>query len=145
MKIPIKFKKTDPRARLPVYSTEGSVGADLYSLKRCYVNSGHIAIIETGLQLADMSLLYELQVRPRSSLAVKYQVTVANTPGTIDGDYRGPINVVLINHSQYGYVVNAGDRIAQLVVAPRYVGDFSFTETVTETVRGAGGFGSTGK
>ena len=145
MKIPIKFKKTDPAAKLPVYSTEGSVGADLYSMKRYFIAPGQTAMIDTGLQLAEMSLDYELQVRPRSSLAVKHRVTVANTPGTIDGDYRGACKVILINHGHAPYVVQPGDRIAQLVVAPRTLGDFSFTKEVVDTERGAGGFGSTGK
>jgi dUTP pyrophosphatase len=100
-------------------------------------------LISTGLSL-EIPNGYEIQVRPRSGLAFKNGVTLVNTPGTIDSDYRGELKIILINHGQENFVVRSGDRIAQLVLAPVTQGRFEWAEELTETARGAGGFGSTG-
>ena len=102
------------------------------------------AIIKTGLYL-ELPVGYEAQVRPRSGLAAKYGITVLNTPGTIDADYRGEIGVILINLSQEPFIIENGERIAQLVIARHERAEWELVETLSETDRGAGGFGSTGK
>ena len=102
------------------------------------------AIIKTGLYL-ELPVGYEAQVRPRSGLAAKYGITVLNTPGTIDADYRGEIGVILINLSQEPFTIENGERIAQLVIARHERAEWELVETLSETDRGAGGFGSTGK
>ena len=132
---------------LPVYSSEGAAGADL----RAYLPQGSVLIGSQGRQLIPTGLVlaipegYEGQVRPRSGLAFKYGVTVLNTPGTIDADYRGPVGVLLYNTGTEPFTVNHGDRIAQLVVASVSQAMFAFADIdLFETKRGQGGFGSTG-
>ncbi len=132
---------------LPIYASSGAAGADLranYPGKAGVVLApGARALVPTGLRLA-IPEGYEVQLRPRSGLALKYGVTLANAPGTIDSDYRGPLGVILINLGNAPFEVAHGARIAQMVVAPVVVAEFKLTETLEGTVRGAGGFGSTG-
>ena len=130
---------------IPSYASTGAAGADL---KACIqepitIAPGTSCLISTGLKLA-IPHGYEVQVRPRSGLALKNQITVLNTPGTIDSDYRGDIGVILINHGKQDFVVTPGMRIAQLVVAPVYLANFVTAEELSTTVRGSGGFGHTG-
>ena len=132
-------------AKLPLYKTSGAAGADICALleKPLVIESGKTAMVPTGL-FFEIPQGYEVQIRPRSGLAAKNGVTVLNTPGTIDSDYRGEINVILINLGDKPFTVNSGDRIAQMLVAPVIQADFSIVSSLEETERGAGGFGSTG-
>lgn len=132
-------------AFLPEYKSEGAAGADICAfLSEPFVlEPGIQAAIPTGLYF-EIPVGYEVQIRPRSGLAAKYGITCLNTPGTIDSDYRGEIKIILINHSNTGFVINNGDRIAQLVVAPVYHAEFEIVEKLSDTDRGENGFGSTG-
>ena len=131
---------------IPEYKTAGAAGADVCAFVDSPVElkPGDNALIGTGLFFA-IPDGYEIQVRPRSGLAAKNGVTVLNTPGTIDSDYRGELKVILINLGKETFTVNKGDRIAQIVAAPVTRAQFNSVETLDETERGAGGFGSTGK
>lgn len=133
-------------AVIPEYKTLGAAGADICALleNSITIKPFERAMIPTGL-FFEIPEGYEIQVRPRSGLAAKNGVTVLNTPGTIDSDYRGEVKVILINLGKEDFVVNNGDRIAQIIVAPVTIGNFIKTETLSETERGDGGFGSTGK
>ncbi len=133
-------------AVLPVYKTEGAAGADIcaYLTESLVLKKGESAMIPTGLRF-EIPLGYEVQVRPRSGLAAKNGVTVLNTPGTIDSDYRGEVKVILINLGKEDFTINNGDRIAQIIASPVIQADFTLTQTLSETERGEGGFGSTGK
>lgn len=139
----IKFVKKHENAVLPKYTTEGSAGADITSVGYYEIAPGSSTLVDTGLACV-IPKGYEIQVRPRSGLALKNQITVLNTPGTIDSDYTGEIKVILINHSNSSFKISPGDRIAQIVVAPSIQASFAWTEAVAETSRGSGGFGSTG-
>ncbi|RMD95582.1 MAG: dUTP diphosphatase [Calditrichaeota bacterium] len=139
----VKIKKLYPQAQLPQYAHEGDSGADLFSIIDCVLEPGQRKAIPTGLA-AEVPRGFELQVRPKSGLALNYGVTVLNTPGTIDFGYRGEIKVILINLGSKPYPVQAGQKIAQLVVAPVAYADFQQVEELSETDRGSGGFGSTG-
>lgn len=132
-------------AVIPQYKTCGAAGADLCALleKPLTITCGKTAIVPTGL-FFEIPNGYEIQIRPRSGLAAKNGVTVLNTPGTIDSDYRGEIKIILINLGDEDFVINNGDRIAQMIVAPVTQADFSIVENLSETERGTGGFGSTG-
>lgn len=132
-------------AIVPEYKTAGAAGADIYSLLNEPVVIPHLgtAMIGTGL-FFEIPEGYEVQIRPRSGLAAKNGVTVLNTPGTIDSDYRGEIKVILVNLGKEDFVVNSGDRIAQMVIAPVTQASFTLSEDLSETERGTGGFGSTG-
>ena len=132
-------------AVLPVYKTSGAAGADVcaYLENDVVIKKGERALIGTGLQF-EIPEGYEIQVRPRNGLAFKNGVTVLNTPGTIDSDYRGELKVLLANFGSEDFTVKNGDRIAQIVVAPVTLGDFTDASSLSETERGAGGFGSTG-
>lgn len=132
-------------AIVPEYKTTGAAGADLYAFLNSPVTilPGKSAMIPTGL-FFEIPEGYEIQVRPRSGLAAKNGVTVLNTPGTIDSDYRGEICIILINLGEKDFTVNNGDRIAQMVIAPVIQADFSIVNELSQTERGAGGFGSTG-
>lgn len=132
--------------RLPEYATSGSAGMDLKANTTEPIVLGPLErqMIPTGLYIA-LPEGYEAQVRPRSGLAAKYGVTVANSPGTVDADYRGEIKVILINLSNEKFVVNPGDRIAQMVVARYERVEWTEVATLDETERGEGGFGHTGK
>ena len=136
---------------LPAYETAGAAGADLRANLKpedrkvgFTLDPGHRAILPTGIRI-EIPAGYEMQIRPRSGLAIKFGITVPNSPGTIDSDYRGPLGVALINHGTEPYTVNHGDRIAQVVVAPVVQAGFEVVEKLGETVRGTGGFGSTGR
>jgi dUTP pyrophosphatase len=139
----INFVKEHENAVLPTYATTGAAGADVYSVKDYKVPPGEHTLIDTGLKCS-IPVGYEIQVRPRSGLALKNRVTVLNSPGTVDSDYTGKLGVILMNHSETVFSVNAGDRIAQIVVAPVTQAHFQWAEEVRETDRGDSGFGSTG-
>lgn len=132
-------------AIIPEYKTSGAAGADLCALldSPLVIKHGKSAIIPTGL-FFEIPEGYEIQVRPRSGLAAKNGVTVLNTPGTIDSDYRGEIKVILINLGENDFTVSCGDRIAQMIIAPVTQASFSICENLSQTDRGTGGFGSTG-
>ena len=133
-------------AVVPEYKTAGAAGADICALlsEPVIIKKGERAMIPTGLFFA-IPHGYEIQVRPRSGLAAKNGVTVLNTPGTIDSDYRGEVKVILINLGSEDFEVKNGDRIAQIVVSPVTIGSFERVSELDETARGSGGFGSTGK
>jgi len=142
---------SDPAIPLPAYETPGSAGADLRAnlppdqrADGVTLPPGARRLIPTGLHL-EIPDGFEVQVRPRSGLALKHGITLPNSPGTIDSDYRGPLGVPLINLSGAPYTIRHGDRIAQMVVAPVVQARFETVETLTETRRGEGGFGSTGR
>jgi len=130
---------------LPKYMTEGSSGMDLYAnvSKVETLNSGEYMLINTGIKIS-IPNGYEAQIRPRSGLAAKYGVTLLNSPGTIDSDYRGEIKVILINHGQQSFSIKRGDRIAQMVIAKFEQVKFIETNDLDTTKRGSGGFGHTG-
>jgi dUTP pyrophosphatase len=129
---------------LPSYATAGSAGMDLRAAESLTLKPSARALVSTGLAIA-LPENYEAQVRPRSGLAVKYGITVLNAPGTIDADYRGEIKVPLINLGTEDFVITRGDRIAQMVVAPVTTAQLIEVETLDETQRGLGGFGSSGR
>lgn len=145
MSVVVRFRKKDEKVSLPSYETAGSVGADLraHISSPVTIQSGERKLIPTGLY-PEIPTGYEIQVRPRSGLSVKRGITVLNTPGTVDSDYRGEICVNIINLSDESFVVNDGDRIAQAVVAPVVQALFEETDELSGTERGEGGFGSTG-
>ncbi len=132
---------------LPEYGSIEAAGADLKAFLPdapvTLASKGGRAIIPTGL-IVEIPSGYEGQVRPRSGLAAKYGVTVLNSPGTIDSDYRGEVGVILINHGEEDFVINNGDRIAQLIIAPVIKAQYIPTHSTSDTHRGSGGFGSTG-
>lgn len=144
----VNFKKFDPEldSSIPEYKTDGSAGMDLSSSSKStiYVAPGKTALIPTNL-IIELPPGYEGQVRPRSGLALKHSITVLNTPGTIDSDYRGEVKVVLINHSDENFEVNFGDRIAQLVIAQYTKIELNEVSELADSLRGDGGYGSTGK
>jgi dUTP pyrophosphatase len=141
----VKFRKNRPDARLPVYATPGSAGMDVFALIDGDVTlaPGERALFTTGLSV-ELPPGYEAQMRPRSGLALKHGVTVLNTPGTIDSDYRGPVNVLLVNLGRDAYTVRSGDRIAQIVVAAVAAVRVVECAELGGSVRGEGGYGSTG-
>lgn len=130
---------------LPAYQTDDAAGMDLYAAVEDPVTlgPGEHGLIPTGLSMA-LPSGYEAQVRPRSGLSAKHGVTVLNSPGTIDADYRGEVKVILINHSQAPFEITRGERIAQMLIAPVTRGVLEEVDTLPDTVRGEGGFGSTG-
>ena len=142
----ILVKKFDKNIKLPDYKTSGSSGMDLvaYIKNKITINPGKTAIIPTGIAVA-IPKNYEIQIRPRSGLAAKKGITVLNTPGTIDADYRGEIKIILINLSTKSFVVKSGDRIAQMILCPVAKGRLKEVKNLPKTVRGKKGFGSTGK
>lgn len=142
--ISIPLRAEDP-SLLPFYATEGAAGADVraHMAQPVEIFPGKTAMLPTGL-FFEIPEGYEIQVRPRSGLAAKNQITVLNTPGTIDSDYRGELKVLLINHGEKVFVVEPGMRIAQIVVAPVVRASFVLQESLAETERGVGGFGHTG-
>jgi len=129
---------------LPQYETNGSAGLDVRSAENGLLKPGEFKLITTGI-CVEIPYGYEIQVRPRSGLAKNYGVTVLNSPGTIDADYRGEIGVILINHGQYDFEVKSGDRIAQLVLCPIERINWMAVGSIGGTKRGEKGFGSTGK
>lgn len=146
MTVTLKLRRTGPHSvPLPAYQTPGSAGLDLCAAlaEPVRLAPGERRLIPTGL-IFELPEGYEAQVRPRSGLALKHGLTIVNSPGTIDSDYRGEVGVVLINHGQEPYVVEPLARIAQVVIAPVVQVRLELTDSVTETTRGAGGYGSTG-
>lgn len=137
----------DETLGLPRYETSGAAGADLRAnladKGSIVLEAGARALVPTGLRLA-IPYGYEAQIRPRSGLALKHGISLPNTPGTIDSDYRGALGVIMINHGDAAFVIAHGDRIAQLVVTPVLQAEFAQVDSLDETERGAGGFGSTG-
>ena len=128
---------------LPSYETEGSAGMDVRAAEAMIVPAGQRGLVPTGFAFA-IPVGYEVQVRPRSGLALKHGISLPNTPGTIDSDYRGEIKVIIINHGEEDFAIERGDRIAQIVVAPVQRGTLTEVSDLDDTARGAGGFGSTG-
>jgi dUTP pyrophosphatase len=133
------------KEHVPAYASEGASGADLFADidKPVVLSPGERKLIPSGIRLA-LPIGFEAQVRPRSGLALKHGITTLNTPGTIDSDYRGEIKVILINHGSSEFTVNPGDRIAQLVVSTVCRAEFAIIDTLEQSERGEGGFGSTG-
>ena len=141
----------DPDVPLPHYATPGAAGADIRANLPEALRSGGLTlqpmerrIVPTGLRVS-IPDGFEIQIRPRSGLALKHGITLPNTPGTIDSDYRGPLGVLLVNLGDAPYVISHGERIAQMIVAPVVQARFDLVETLDDTTRGAGGFGSTGR
>ncbi|RCV64063.1 dUTP pyrophosphatase [Methanophagales archaeon] len=144
-KIKVKVKQIVKKSPLPAYQTKGSSGLDLYAAigVPVHIQPGEIKLIPTGIMLAIPSG-YEGQIRPRSGIALKYGITVLNTPGTIDADYRGEVNIILINMGKKTFRINSGDRIAQLVFNRVIKAEFELAKELDETQRNEGGFGHTG-
>ncbi|WP_456469726.1 dUTP diphosphatase [Caminibacter sp.] len=140
----LKIKKLNSKAVIPSYQTEEAAGFDLHSIENTVINPGERKLIGTGLAF-EIERGYEVQIRPRSGLAFKHGITVLNSPGTIDSDYRGEIKVLLINHGSEPFEIKYGERIAQAVVAPVIQAEIVEVENLSDTERGSGGFGSTGK
>ncbi|MCI7047359.1 dUTP diphosphatase [Helicobacter sp.] len=140
----LKIRKLVPEAILPKYQTQGSAGFDLCAVQSTTIPAGKWALIPTGLAFS-FKEGYEMQVRPRSGLALQYGITLLNTPGTIDSDYRGEIKVIMMNLGNEDFVINKGDRIAQAVLCKVKQAKIKEVEVLDETKRGEGGFGSTGK
>ena len=144
-KIKVKIKQRVKNMPLPAYQTEDASGLDLYAAigDSIFIQPGEIKLIPTGIMLSIPSG-YEGQIRPRSGIALNYGISVLNTPGTIDADYRGEVNVILINMGKKTFRINRGDRIAQLVFNRVIKADFELAEELDETMRNEGGFGHTG-
>ncbi len=142
----LQFKRLHPAAKLPKYMTELAAGMDICALvdNDVVLQPGERCMVPTGLAVA-IPAGYEVQVRPRSGLAIKHGIALVNSPGTIDADYRGEICIILINLGQEVFTICSGDRIAQLVVAPVCQAELTEVEDLAATGRGAGGFGHTGK
>ena len=142
----VLIKKLNPGVELPNYKTSGASGMDLMAFIeepiKIEPNSSHL--VPTGLSVA-FSEDYEVQIRPRSGLAVKNNITVLNTPGTIDSDYRGEIKIILFNHGKEEFIINNKDRVAQMILTPVVKVEFEEVDNLPDTLRGKGGFGSTGK
>ena len=144
--VKVLIKKLYPSIQLPSYKTDGASGMDLMALLENPINlePGKSCLVPTGLSVA-FPKEYEIQIRPRSGLAAKNNISVLNTPGTIDSDYRGEIKVILFNHGESDFLINNKDRIAQMILTPVIKMDLEETDDLPETIRGEGGFGSTGK
>ena len=142
----VLIKKLDSAVELPDYKTDGASGMDLMALVKepISLKPNSSCLVSTGLAVA-FSSDFEIQIRPRSGLAAKNSISVLNTPGTIDSDYRGEIKVILFNHGKNDFLINNKDRIAQMILTPVIKMKFEETDDLPETVRGEGGFGSTGK
>ena len=144
--VKVLIKKLSPTVQLPTYKTNGASGMDLMAFieKPINLKPGKSCLVPTGLSVA-FPKEYEIQIRPRSGLAAKNNISVLNTPGTIDSDYRGEIKVILFNHGKSDFLINNKDRIAQMILTPIIKMDLEETDDLPETIRGEGGFGSTGK
>jgi len=144
--VKILIKKTNKEVITPKYKTDGSSGVDLTAFleKKVVIKPNSSELIPTGLQVAIPEEL-EIQIRPRSGLAAKENIGVLNSPGTIDSDYRGELKIILFNHGNKDFIINNGDRIAQMVLVPILKMEFEEVNSLPDTVRGQGGFGSTGK
>ena len=144
--VKIFIKKLKPSVQLPSYKTNGASGMDLMAFidKPIELKPGKSCLVPTGLSVA-FSEDYEIQIRPRSGLAAKNNISVLNTPGTIDSDYRGELKIILFNHGNENFIINKNDRVAQMILTPIIKMELKETDELPETVRGEGGFGSTGK
>ena len=144
--VKILVKKFDKNIKLPTYKTSGSSGMDLvaYIKNKITIDPGKTVMIPTGIAVA-IPRNYEIQIRPRSGLAAKKGISVLNTPGTVDSDYRGEIIIILINLSKKSFVVKSGDRVAQMILCPVAKGKLQEVKNLPKTLRGKRGFGSTGK
>ena len=144
--VKVLIRKLSSEVKLPSYKTSGASGMDLMAFIKSSViiKPKTSCLIPTGLSIA-FSKNYEIQIRPRSGLAAKRNISVLNTPGTIDSDYRGEIKVVIYNHGNKDFLINNGDRIAQMILAPVMKMELEETNDLPKTIRGKGGFGSTGK
>ena len=144
--VKVLIKKLYPEVELPVYKTTGASGVDLMAFLEKPINlaPGSSCLVGTGISLA-FSKDFEIQIRPRSGLAAKNNVTVLNTPGTIDSDYRGEIKIILFNHGKEEFIINNKDRVAQMILTPVIKMELEETKELPNTSRGVGGFGSTGK
>ena len=144
--VKILIKKTNKEVITPKYKTDGSSGVDLSAFleKKVVIKPNSSELIPTGLQVA-IPEEFEIQIRPRSGLAAKESIGVLNSPGTIDSDYRGELKIILFNHGKEDFIINNGDRIAQMVLVPIVKMEFEEVDSLPNTVRGQGGFGSTGK
>lgn len=145
----IRVKRLDEKFNditLPQYSTEGSSGMDIRAAveNKFIIPPGKVVLVPTNLSV-EIPNGYEIQVRPRSGLAAKHGIGILNTPGTIDADYRGEVKIIMMNFSEDEFIINRGDRIAQLVVAKVYKAELVESEELIDTQRGSGGFGHTGK
>jgi len=145
--VKVLIRKLDPAVKLPEYKTYGASGMDIIAFikKPISLKPKMSSIIPTGLSVA-FSKDYEIQIRPRSGLAAKNNISILNTPGTIDSDYRGEIKVIIYNHGKEEFIINNGDRIAQMILSPVLKIELEETnDDLPKTIRGEGGFGSTGK
>ena len=144
--IKVLVKRLNSKAQLPKYKTDGSSGMDLMAFieNSIVIKPGESALIPTGISIA-IPEYTEVQIRPRSGLATKSSVSILNTPGTIDSDYRGEIKIILFNHGKEEFTVNNNDRVAQMVLMPILKAEFEEVENLPKTLRGSEGFGSTGK
>ena len=144
--VKVLIKKLDSAVQIPTYKTEGASGMDLMAFinKPIKLKPKSSCLVPTALSVA-FSNDYEIQIRPRSGLAAKKNISVLNTPGTIDSDYRGEIKVILFNNGKEEFIIKNNDRIAQMVLAPVHKIDFEEVENLPDSIRGKGGFGSTGK
>ena len=144
--VKVLIKKLSPEVQLPSYKTSGASGMDLMAFIKSSltIKPKTSCLIPTGLSIA-FSEDYEIQIRPRSGLAAKNNISILNTPGTIDSDYRGEIKVIIYNHGNNDFLINNGDRIAQMILVPVVKMELAETNDLPETIRGEGGFGSTGK
>ena len=144
--VKVLIKKLNPSVQLPSYKTSGASGMDLMAFieKPIVIKPGNSCLVPTGLSVA-FSEEFEIQIRPRSGLAAKNKISVLNTPGTIDSDYRGELKIILFNHSSKNFTINNNDRVAQMVLTPVVKMELEEKDKLPETIRGKGGFGSTGK
>ena len=144
--VKVLIKKLNSKVQLPKYKTDGSSGMDLMAFTESPVNirPQESALIPTGITIA-IPEDTEIQIRPRSGLAAKSNISVLNTPGTIDSDYRGEIKIILFNHGKEEFIINNNDRVAQMILMPIIKAELEEVEDLPKTLRGSGGFGSTGK
>ena len=144
--VKVLIKKLNPLVELPAYKTDGASGMDLMAFIKepIILKPKTSCLVPTGLSVA-FSSDFEIQIRPRSGLAAKYNISVLNAPGTIDSDYRGELKIILFNHGDNDFLINNKDRIAQMVLTPVAKIILEETDKLPETIRGGGGFGSTGK
>ena len=144
--VKVLVKRLNSKVKIPEYKTSGSSGMDLMAFvdNSIKIAPNTLELIPTGLSIAIPEDL-EIQIRPRSGLAAKSSISVLNTPGTIDSDYRGEIKIILFNHGDKKFTVKNKDRVAQMVIAPILKADFEEVDKLPDTIRGIGGFGSTGK
>ena len=144
--VKVLIKKLNPAVEIPTYKSSGASGIDLMAFieKPIKLAPKSSCLVPTGISVA-FSNEYEIQIRPRSGLAAKNNISVLNTPGTIDSDYRGEIKIILYNHGKSEFIINNKDRVAQMILAPVNKMDLEVVESLPDSMRGKGGFGSTGK